>query len=131
MSSIRTVIVAATVVAAASVGLVAPASARCTKGFLADLACRLGVIPPDAARAADRLHKGLGNPLDRIGPGHARPMPPHPGMPFPMQHPHMQRPLGNFCMTSFGRFGPGPVNPIGSPCQATGPYGPVFGTVTR
>ncbi|MDX8494634.1 hypothetical protein RFN29_23975 [Mesorhizobium sp. VK22B] len=39
--------------------------------------------------------------------------------------------LGNYCYTSVGRFGPGPVNPIGAPCfvnlqqgQFTGQVGP-------
>ena len=40
-------------------------------------------------------------------------------------------PMGNFCYTPAGRFGPGPVNPIGAPCSVVGPWGPMVGQVGR
>lgn len=39
--------------------------------------------------------------------------------------------VGNFCGTPAGRFGPGPVNPLGSPCQVMMPWGPVPGRVVQ
>jgi hypothetical protein len=65
MSSIRTMVVATTVVITTSLGLAAPAAARCSKGFLADVACQVGLISKKQANQADRIHKGLGNPLDK------------------------------------------------------------------
>ena len=38
---------------------------------------------------------------------------------------------GNYCQTYWGRYGPGPVNPLGSPCSAAGPNGPEHGFVVR
>jgi hypothetical protein len=37
--------------------------------------------------------------------------------------------LASFCITPFGRFGPGPMQPIGSPCFVQGPQGPINGQV--
>ena len=37
--------------------------------------------------------------------------------------------LGAFCYTPFGRFGPGPVQPQGTPCFVPSPQGPVAGRV--
>jgi hypothetical protein len=33
--------------------------------------------------------------------------------------------FGAFCYTPFGRFGPGPVQPVGTPCNANGAQGQV------
>jgi hypothetical protein len=38
-------------------------------------------------------------------------------------------PLGAFCYTQFGRFGPGPIQPQGNPCFVTLPQGNVPGQV--
>ena len=46
-----------------------------------------------------------------------------PSRPFPPV------PFGNFCITPFGRFGPGPPQPVGSPCSVGGPNGPVPGQI--
>lgn len=40
------------------------------------------------------------------------------------------RNLGAFCTTAVGRFGPGPINPIGTICSVTTPGGLVMGTVS-
>jgi hypothetical protein len=37
--------------------------------------------------------------------------------------------LGNFCITPIGRFGPGPANPLRSPCNITSPQGLIWGEV--
>ena len=39
--------------------------------------------------------------------------------------------MGNFCGTQMGRFGPGPWNPVGTPCNVMTPYGPTFGSVIQ
>lgn len=39
--------------------------------------------------------------------------------------------MGNFCITSVGRFGPGPPNLIGSPCFVDGSLGWISGIVGR
>lgn len=39
--------------------------------------------------------------------------------------------MGNFCYTTAGVFGPGPMNPVGSPCWSQTPYGRVTGQVGR
>lgn len=36
---------------------------------------------------------------------------------------------GAFCYTALGRFGPGPLQPIGAPCYITAPGGPVWGQI--
>ena len=38
---------------------------------------------------------------------------------------------GNFCATAQGRFGPGPVQPLGIVCSVTMPGGPIFGQVSH
>jgi hypothetical protein len=45
--------------------------------------------------------------------------------PTPQQHQ-----MGNFCLTPVGRFGPGPVIPLGAPCYANTPWGVQTGHVT-
>jgi hypothetical protein len=49
----------------------------------------------------------------------------------PMQPPMPALVLGNFCATPAGMFGPGPVQPVGSSCNAYTPFGPVFGMVVN
>ena len=38
---------------------------------------------------------------------------------------------GNFCVTAQGRFGPGPVQPLGIVCSVNMPGGPIFGQVSH
>lgn len=45
---------------------------------------------------------------------------------FPPQQP-MQ--MGSFCLTPVGRYGPGPSQPIGSPCWINGVQGPIWGQI--
>jgi hypothetical protein len=40
-------------------------------------------------------------------------------------------PLGNFCATNGGVFGPGPVNPVGAPCNAATQWGVFYGQVVQ
>jgi hypothetical protein len=47
--------------------------------------------------------------------------------PYPVQQQAPQ--MGNFCIAGGMRVGPGPFNPVGSPCQAMTPHGPLFGQV--
>lgn len=44
-------------------------------------------------------------------------------LPLPPQLPQQQ--FGAFCYTAFGRFGPGPVQPVGMPCNVNGAPGQV------
>ena len=44
------------------------AQAGCSKGFIADLACRAGVINKQTANGLDAVHAGIGRPLDRMAP---------------------------------------------------------------
>lgn len=54
------------------------------------------------------------------------------GAPAPFgQQPPVAPQLGNICFTPAGRFGPGALQPVGSPCYAFLPNGPVFGTVGK
>ena len=57
----------------------------------------------------------------------------------PQHAPRMQqvaRPMqqapqfGNFCTTPIGRFGPGPMNPLGAPCHTMTFQGPILGFVS-
>lgn len=50
-------------------------------------------------------------------------------LPFPPPQPFPQQQLGAFCYTQFGRFGPGPIQPLGAPCSIMTPQGPVWGQV--
>jgi hypothetical protein len=53
--------------------------------------------------------------------GQAMPVPPSAG----------QLGFGTFCMTAIGKFGPGPVAPVGSQCTIPTPTGPTFGFVAQ
>ncbi len=37
--------------------------------------------------------------------------------------------VGNMCYTPMGNYGPGPIQPLGTPCSVMSPSGPIFGTV--
>jgi hypothetical protein len=130
-----------TLVAAATVSLLALSSAH-AGGFLADTFIK--PFSPELARAADRLNHNLGNPVDRAV--HAGVDAVVPGLGTTLEAVRVirgsgvlngpsqgqtQAPMGNFCHTQAGRFGPGPMNPIGSFCHANTPWGPMAGSVGR
>ncbi len=48
----------------------------------------------------------------------------------PMNGPFGGGQRGNFCGTPWGRFGPGPVLPVGETCHVMTPQGPILGRVT-
>lgn len=48
---------------------------------------------------------------------------------LPSSWPGQQVSVGAFCYTRFGRFGPGPVQPVGSPCWVASPQGALPGQV--
>lgn len=56
------------------------------------------------------------------------PPPVMPGQRVPAALP-MPQPLGNYCFTPVGVFGPGPVNPMGSPCHTIAGGQIIWGTV--
>lgn len=137
------------------------AAHACSPGFLADLACRAGIIDQTTANTLDGLNRDLGKPVEQgfalgldtfLAPGAGRaflgtqgmgdapqmgnPMSlfsqpqvgraSHPGLP-----PLPPQPInfGNVCATINGGFYPGPMNPVGMPCTAFGPWGPEQGQV--
>lgn len=54
------------------------------------------------------------------------------GFPAPQFNPAFNtQAFGNFCMTQFGVFGPGPVNPVGMPCHTFIGGQVVFGNVVQ
>ena len=131
-----------TLAAAAAVSLLTLSSAH-AGGFLADVFIK--PFSPELARAADRLNHNLGNPVDRAVHAGIDAVAPGVGTTLetvrvirqsgvlngPGQGQMQQLPMGNFCLTQAGRFGPGPMNPIGSFCHANTSWGPVAGTVGR
>ena len=71
----------------------------------------------------DDLHDALGHPLNKVM------VPPAPA-PAPVLVPPPPPPLGAFCVTPQGVFGPGPLHPVGSPCNVeTLHFGSLFGQV--
>ncbi|MDG4886862.1 MULTISPECIES: hypothetical protein [unclassified Mesorhizobium] len=99
------------------------------EGFLAGLGRDLGLYDENTRQALDGIHTALNKPLDQLNPfgnGGNVPVP----SPSPTWQPQMQQ-MGNFCMTQAGRFGPGPMNPLGSPCQAFTQWGVQTGWVSR
>src|SRR4051794_26223234 len=113
--------VAALIAATSTVGFTSSASAG---GWLADTFIR--PISPEAADAADRVNRDLGQPVDHaitrgmdyVAPGSGTAVemywqaqrqgmiPQGPGF---QPAPGFNRPaVGNFCTTAAGRFGPGP-----------------------
>ena len=131
-----------TLVAAATLSLLALTNAH-AGGFLADTFIR--PFSPEAADAADRINHNLGNPVDHAIAAGANVIVPGSGAVIEGgyaiqrsgvlngvgQAQQQQIPMGNFCLTQVGRFGPGPMNRIGSFCQAGTPWGVVPGTVGR
>ena len=144
MKTIKT-IVAATLAAGTMFSVGNAAACDLTKGgFLAGVVkC---VAPPLApvADAADRMNGALGNPVDHAIAAGANVFVPGSGTALEAGW-AIQRsgvlngvgqvpqhvPMGNFCLTPSGRFGPGPMQPIGSFCQAGTPWGFVAGSVGR
>jgi hypothetical protein len=122
----------------------------CSSGFLADLACRAGIIDQRTANTLDGIHAGLGNPLDHAAPAIAEWAVPGSGaiiggvqqlnsfggtlgggfQPAPAARPMPE--MGNYCLTPSGEYGPGPVYPVGSSCAVDhGFLGVEFGYVIR
>lgn len=118
------------------------AFANCSPGFLADLACQAGIIDQQTANGLDQFHAGMGRPIEtQIVPAIADAWLPGAGVALTTWDQRnrnggfnggsmQQQRMGNFCMTQAGRFGPGPVNPIGAPCQAFTPWGVQIGQVS-
>lgn len=116
------------------------------------IGCFLNEVAPGLGDAADDLHDASGNPLDQAAPIIAEGVLPGSGV-FVAGAQQMQRafnnfqgggaapggswsqqkqsrPMGNVCLTQFGRSAPGPYQPIGTSCSTWDPYGrPVWGTV--
>src|SRR5262249_31519431 len=103
-----------------SVTAFAPSANAC--GFIACIADR---VIPGSGPVLDGIHEGLGKPLERpIGaPAAPAPIAAPPVLPMPPVA------LGNRCATPAGVFGPGPLNPVGAPCQAMTPFGLQVGQV--
>ena len=117
-------------------------------GFLADTFIR--PFSPDAADAADRLNHQFGNPVDHSIAAGANVIVPGSGAVLeggwaiqrsgilnprrqsaPRGTPIRQVAMttGNFCVTPAGRFGPGPMNALGSPCYVRTQFGTVVGHI--
>lgn len=132
----------AAALAASVAGISAPANA---KGFLSGIA---DAIVPGSGEVLDNIHDSMARPLNGVWVGAAtagaewglpgsgpivggivsrnNPV----GFPGGQGGPvFAQQPMGNFCYTQAGRFGPGPVNPLGSPCTANTPWGVIPGQV--
>ena len=130
------------VLAVVFAGGTSAAYAQCSSGFIANALCELGVIDKPTANALDDVHKGLGNPLDHAAPGIAEWMVPGSGAivgglqqfnapSSSSSSPSSFEATGNYCRTSSGDYGPGPVQPLGSYCFAFGPWGPEDGFVVQ
>ena len=131
-----------TIVAAAAASLLTLSNAH-AGGFLADVFIK--PFSPELARAADRINHNLGNPVDHgiaagmnvIVPGSGTALEAgwaiqRSGVLNGVGQVQQQAHMGNFCITQVGRFGPGPMQPIGSFCQAGNtPWGVVAGFVGR
>ncbi|MDT3382480.1 hypothetical protein RNI52_34460 [Labrys neptuniae] len=89
-------------------------------GFLGDVVQGFSMPPSNIAQG-------------RMGPPSAQPqLSTSPPLMPPQGYPANGTPnsLGNFCTTPIGRFGPGPLNQIGSPCFVNTPNGPIPGNVS-
>ncbi|WP_037456464.1 hypothetical protein [Sinorhizobium fredii] len=122
------------------------AFANCSSGFLADAACRLGIVSKETANTMDEVHALAGNPLDQMvsggnannGAGGGMPQPqfqPQRQFQGQFQQPQMYPPvqpmiLGNVCVTQWGAAF-GPPNPVGAPCTAIINGRPIGGYVVR
>lgn len=131
---------------AAVITVTALASQAHAGGFLADTF--IAPFSPDAARAADQLNAALGNPVDHAGAAACDAIVPgcqpalegawavqrsgvlSQGGGFSASQPQAPA-FGNFCQTAAGIIGPGPMNPIGSPCNGMTVYGWMPGRVVR
>jgi hypothetical protein len=116
-------------------------------GFISDTFIR--PLSSDLADKADAVNHDLGNPVDHAIAGAAESVVPGSGTAlegaWALQRSRILPPmnsgfgaprpggqvLGNFCMTSVGRFGPGPLNPVGMSCAANTPVGVVVGQITQ
>ena len=110
----------------ASISFIAPANAdeavarpqvQLAGGFLADVMATVsGRV--DAA-AVNNAHERLAKPVEK------------PKTEYPSTRPTISPALGSYCLTSEGRFGPGPVNEIGKSCSVSRPHGAVSGIVSQ
>ncbi len=131
-----------TLVAATTISLLTLTNAH-AGGFLADVFIK--PFSPELAREADRINHNLGNPVDHGIAAGMNAIVPGTGTALEAgwmiqrsgalngggQGQMQQVAMGNFCFTQAGRFGPGPMNPVGSFCQAHTPWGVVAGSVGR
>jgi hypothetical protein len=95
--------------AAAAANAYVPGAGTAMEAYWA--AQRSGVLPQNP----------VGRPANVPPMGGAAPMP---NM-QPMGVPPMAVAMGSYCQTAFGLAGPGPMQPVGSPCHATTPFGRV------
>lgn len=138
------------VLVAGSTAALAMAPGAKADGFLGGL---INQVAPGVGTALDQANKSLGYPTERIvatgadqvvpgagavlqmgwalqrEQGAQREWPGQPAMQTQYNGPAPAPALGNMCATPMGRFGPGPVAPLGSPCQAYSPYGIVMGAI--
>jgi hypothetical protein len=91
----------------------------------------------------DSITSGIGTRLDTVNDankGLIAPQSPYVPPPVPgpgglagqpplASAPAGQPSIGNFCLTAYGRFGPGPAQPVGSQCNVQTPAGLTFGFV--
>jgi hypothetical protein len=72
------------------------------------------------------VRRSIGQPLPNVAvQNSARQSPVYPSSPAPANE------SGAYCATSSGRYGPGPMNQVGSTCVIQAPGGPIQGVVTR
>ncbi|NTG91019.1 hypothetical protein G6L29_32055 [Agrobacterium rhizogenes] len=116
----------------AGVLLLTPVGVSQAGGLLGDIIHEIADCPGPGCPALDmdRTNESAGRPVGVV------PAPPSIGFgssqnvlaPTPSFPPE----IGNFCTTPAGRFGPGPILPIGSPCIATVPgVGPGKGFISK
>jgi hypothetical protein len=118
---------------------IAPAAMayNCSPGFLADVACSLGVINQGTANTLDGIHAAIGNPGQQLWNQFNRPIgaPANVAAPAPVPHPAVL-PLpvsyGTVCYSSqFNLAGSGAPAPVGSACTLTGQFGQVLGQIIQ
>jgi hypothetical protein len=110
-----------------------PAAAGCS-GF----GCKLLQGVPVLGPAAEEIDNGIRGVKDNYGSdvdvvhqatggfqSFNNPIGRPAGSPAPATTP----PMGNFCATGSGVYGPGPLNPLGSPCHVDFPQGVIWGRV--
>ena len=146
MNAIRNIVLALATVSSLAIAGGAPANACGIIG------CIVNQVAPGVGDQLDDWHNRAGRPLDHLANQAAGSAADYvaPGSgPFVTEGLELRDRLnrmnngngapavaapqfGNFCsVLGAGRFGPGPVNPLGAPCNVPGPYGLMFGQVTQ